>query len=467
MKFRLWTNERIYLHKSDYFGVIYLALPLILFFMLYTITVVAIPSTIFLAYCITRLRIADSTQPTNWRLLAFNAIIAAGIILLSGSTGPLFANGDWYKHYAILNEIARHDTLGEPKFTLRYYIGAYIVPGLLEKFVGYSGGIIISAWVWLGLVIFFNQLTELIKSPVIRYLAPVIFMSFSGADLIGYYITGFMRGDIFHFEWWAGWIEYSSPITSMFWAPQSTLPSWIAVAFLIKRPPIEQKLFVSPLLLTACLLWSPFAAVGIAPFLLLTLIHKNFRLAEINLGYFAGIGLMAVTLCYYLTFDVESIPKDFVWNNPCLKSAPGEPCFTLPHYAQFILIEVLLVACIALSYKPARNAITYISILILLILPLTQVGLYNDLAMNSSKAALGALIIAMVVSLQDASVWRRSFATLILLAGVATPAGEIYRGFNLQKSFAADIDITQFVTRFPGFAQQYVTAKNIWFIKRG
>jgi len=465
MKFIVAANEHIHLKQADYFGIIYLTLPLILFFMLYTITSIAIPSTLFLIYCITRLRISDTAPKTDWKIKTYNACIAAAVIILSGSTGPLFANSDWYKHFALFNEIANHSALGEPEFTLRYYIGAYIVPGIIEKFVSLSNGISISLWLWLGLVIFLNQLTTLIQSTALRYAAPLIFMLFSGADILGSQITGFKRGDIFHFEWWAGWIEYSSSMTSMFWAPQSTLPAWISIAFLVQRPTIEQKLFVSPLLFSACLLWSPFAAIGIAPFLLLTLAHQDFRLSKINFGHLFALGLIVLLLCYYLTFDTGNIPKNLAWNSPCLISNSGEPCFTWPNYAKFILIEFFFLALIALSFRPTRNAITYIAIGILLILPMMRLGLYNELAMNSSKPALGALIIAMILSLQDSNAWRRSFAALLLAAGIATPAGEIARAFKLPKSLSPDYDITTFVLQNPIFAQQYVTNKNIWFIR--
>lgn len=458
-------SQKVYLQPADLAGFLYLILPAVFFFGFYTIPLVAVPAVCFLIYCISRMRITESSNPSSKSLMLLNAIISIAVLLASGAAGPLYVNGDWYKHYAILNELARHSTIAEQGFTVRYYIGAYIVPAFAEKVVGFSHGVIIAAWLSLGLFIFLSQLSAIIQKPVLRYAAPFIFLLFSGADFIGYNITGFERGNINHLEWWAGWVEYSSTITSIFWAPQSTLPAWIALAYLIRRPTIDQKLFVSPLILLSCLLWSPFAALGIAPYLLLTLVHRDFRTADIKIVHLCAVSVLAMLICYYLTFDVEKIPSHWVWNNPCLVKAPGEPCFTFTGYLLFLALEVIPISLLALSSKASRTPITYISVAILAFLPLTQLGLYNDLAMNSSKPALAALIIGMIFSLQGGGKGRLLLSAVILAAGIATPWSEISRSYKLDRTLSEDTDISFFVKTFPDFAQQYITDKKIWFLR--
>jgi len=461
----LSMHHKVDLQRTDYFGVLYLILPVIFFFGFYTTPAIAVPSVVFLMYCISRLKLAISSNPSSHALLGLNAVISAAVLINSGAAGPLYVNGDWYKHYAIFNELARHSAIAEQGFTLRYYIGAYIVPSFAEKAFGFSNGIFLATWLFLGLFIFLNQLSALIKSPRLKYGAPFIFLLFSGADIIGYYLTGFERGNINHLEWWAGWVEYSSPITSMFWAPQSTIPAWIAVAFLIRRPTIEQKLFVSPLILMSCLLWSPFAAIGIAPYLMLTLVHAGFKTADIKVVHLTGVALLSALVGYYLTFDVQGIPKHWVWNNPCLVKTPGEPCFTVSGYVIFLLLEVIPVAVLALSSSLSRGPITTISITILALLPLTQLGLYNDLAMNASKPALAALIMGMILSLQSQSKIRKSACAVVMALGIATPASESFRAFTHVRHITSDGDISSFVQQFPDFAKQYVTTRKIWFLR--
>ncbi|MNJ22277.1 hypothetical protein D3C77_166450 [compost metagenome] len=466
LKITLNMNQKIDLQPTDYFGVHYLLLPVVLFFGFYTTAAIAIPSVIFLIYCISRLRLKQSLNPSSHALLALNAAVSAAVVINSGAAGPLYVNGDWIKHYAIFNELVRHDSIAEQSFTLRYYIGAYIVPSFAEKAIGFSNGIILASWVALGLFIFLNQLSTLITSARLKYIAPFIFLLFSGADLLGYYITGFQRGNINHLEWWAGWVEYSSPITSMFWAPQSTIPAWISIAFLIRRPTIEQKLFVSPLILMSCLLWSPFAAIGIAPYLLLTLVHAEFKAAYIKVIHLMGVAFLSALICYYLTFDVDEIPKHWVWNNPCLVNTPGEPCFTISGYLIFMLLEVIPVYALAMTSKASRSPIIYISLAILAFLPLTQLGLYNDLAMNASKPALAALIIGMIIALQDGSNIRRILCALVMAAGIATPVSESLRSFEFNRHIETNADITSFVEQSPEFSKQYVTTERVWFLRR-
>ena len=462
MNITLSVKHKIDLQPTDYLGVLYLILPVVFFFGFYTTPAIAAPSVVFLIYCISRLKPIHSSNPSHYALLGLNAVVSAAVLINSGAAGPLYVNGDWYKHYAIFNELARHSSIAEQSFTLRYYIGAYIVPSFAEKAFGFSNGIILATWLFLGLFIFLNQLSALIKSARLKYVAPFIFLLFSGADILGYYITGFERGSINHLEWWAGWVEYSSPVTSMFWAPQSTLPAWISVAFLIRRPTIEQKLFVSPLILMSCLLWSPFAAIGIAPYLLLTLVYAGFKTADIKIVHLTGVALLSALVGYYLTFDVQGIPKHWVWNNPCLVKTAGEPCFTMSAYLIFLLLEVIPVGVLALSSRLSRSPITIISVVVLALLPLTQLGLYNDLAMNASKPAL---IIGMILSLQAQSKVRRAACVIVVALGIATPASESFRAFTLVRNIGADGDISGFVKQFPDFSKQYVTSRKIWFLR--
>jgi hypothetical protein len=458
-------HQKVNLETSDYFGVIYLLLPILAFFAFYTIPVVAAPSTVFLIYCISRLQLKKSSTPLNIPLLVVNAIISAAVVINSGAAGPLHVNTDWYKHYAVFNELARHSAIAEHSFTLRYYIGAYIIPSFAEKLFGFSNGVSFASWISLGLFAFLNQITSLTTSKLIKFTAPFFFLLFSGADLLGSYITGFQLGPANHIEWWAGWVEYSSPITSMFWSPQNTIPAWISIAFLIRRPSIEQTLFVSPLIFMSCLLWSPFAAVGIAPFLLLRLFQSGFKNADIKIIHLSIVAVLSAILCTYLTIDIESIPKHWIWNNPCLPYVPGRPCFTLSGYLLFITLEVLPVGAIALSSKASRNLIIYVSLVILVFLPLTQFGQANDLAMNASKPALAALIIGMFIALQEAGKLRKFAIAAVMVAGIATPLNEVMRGFSEKRYIETDGDIMGFVTKFPKYTKQYITPEKVWFLR--
>nr|GFD06178.1 hypothetical protein [Tanacetum cinerariifolium] len=224
-----------------------------------------------------------------------------------------------------------------------------------------------------------------------KFLAPVMFMLFSGMDVVGYWITDFQRGTIYHYEWWAGWIEYSSSLTSIFWAPQNTIPGWMAAAFFLSRPNAKQFVVAAPLFLMACVLWSPFVALGVVVLMLCMLNKEIFDAVMLDVPGAVLVAIIAGLLAYYVTFDSVSIPRSFVWNNPCLKSAIGEPCFSVLGYVEFVVLEVLCIAAVAFSLKDTRTWLTFAACSVLLLLPFVQVGLYNDIAMSSSRPSLAVL----------------------------------------------------------------------------
>lgn len=467
LQIALIQPRTVHLPIADYFGVLYLLLPTLLFFSLYTVHLVAIPCSLAILYFASRLRIYDNKKTSDVKLALFNLAVSVLVVFLSGAFGPLYVNTDWYKHYSLFNELATQGLLDNGDITIRYYIGAYIVPSLFDRALGFSNGFAFGAWLVLGLWIFFNQVEKLILSKALKYCAPFIFIMFSGADIIGYYLTKFERGGIDQIEWWAGWIEYSSSLTSIFWAPQSTIPAWIAMAFLMRRPPIEQKLFVSPLIIMSCLLWSPFIALGVAPFLVLTLTHKNFRIVNLNIPYFIAIAAISMFVCYYLTYDISGIPKSFIWNNPCLIPEALEPCFSLQNYFTFILLEFGLISASILTFTKTRSATTIISLLLLILLPLIKIGEYNDIALNTSKPALCAIAISLIIAFQESKTIQKIVITVIFLIGSITPLCEIYRSVSYNRKLSANFQLSTFIVAAPKFASQYITHGKIWFIKEG
>lgn len=459
--------KRTALIWQDYAGLVYLTTPVILFFLLYTVPILGIAISASIIYILSRIKIEkNETKPDN-KLLVVNAIVAVIIVFLSGICGPLYNNTDWLKHFAIYNELVNSASLASNGSTLRYYLGMYITPALIEKILGtHEEGLFLSLWIALGLFIFFNQLSSVATTKTLQYLAPIVFMAFSGADIIGYFFTGFQRGQIHHFEWWAGWGQYSSAITSIFWSPQSTLPAWIIIAYLFRRPKIENALYVAPIFLFACLLWSPFIAFGISPLLGAYFFRKETLKAKINPTYLLILAVILSLLTIYITTDSSEIPKNFPWNNKCLKSLPGEPCFSFYGYLSFITLEALGPILLVLLFRETRNQLTIASTFVLLLIPLIQLGLYNEIVMYGSRPAMSAIVIAMIISIEKASLLRKVLIISILAAGFATPASEIFRSLTMNTTFNKTQSLVEFIQNKPQYEKQYLTQDNIWFIRR-
>ena len=72
-----------------------------------------------------------------------------------------------------------------------------------------------------------------------------------------------------HLEWWAGPIQYSSHVTQLFWVPQHALAGWAFAAFYLRWREGAVNAPTLALVFGLCVFWSPLAAIGALPFLLL------------------------------------------------------------------------------------------------------------------------------------------------------------------------------------------------------
>jgi hypothetical protein len=194
-----------------------------------------------------------------------------------GYAGPFGHTFDWLKHFAVINELAQHPwppINNESGTFLRYSLGYYLIPGLFTALFGYR-------WIewfvflqnWTGLFLLLALLLHKIR-PARPLPFVLLFLLFSGLDLVGWLIHGNASSILAHKEWWAGSnyaFAYEGHATLFIWVPQHALAGMIAMALLLL--PTQTQLVCSrhlALLGVAVLFWSPFAAIGLAPFALAT-----------------------------------------------------------------------------------------------------------------------------------------------------------------------------------------------------
>lgn len=464
MKITLSQPVKCGLEGSDLAGVLYLILPLLLFFALYATPTVSLPASALILYAISRLTFFKSAA-ADWKSIFANLLAAVGIVYLSGVVGPLYNNTDWEKHFAIYNTLSAHDSLIIGGDTLRYYLGMYIIPaGLKRLFPAIDIAYLVGCWLVLGLFIFFMQMSRVFSGFWLKYTAPIIFMLYSGSDAIGFALTRFQRGDIGHLEWWSGWVEYSSFITSMFWSPQNTLPAWIIIGLVFNkhRPAVYASL--GPLVICACFFWAPFVLVGLLP-ILAVYFFRAYRDLVVSAPFVFAFLAMFILLIEYMTAGSGEIPKHFVWNMPCLRNDPLEACFTYSHYFRFILVEFIPAYAAVLLVRENRRIECYVVGLILLGLPLVQIGSFNELAMYACRPALCLLVLMLVGTLRESARPPRILACVVLAAGALTPITEITRSLTMTTWFDKNITLAEFVEKRPQFTTQYYSATPIWFIR--
>ncbi len=446
----------------------YLGAPVFLFFAYFVRYELAVPAILLFLVMMYR---ADQglrwpTQKINCGLLSGLFAIAAIWVFLSGGLGIFYQNGDWSKHHAILNFLSRQSwPPSSPYGVHRYYLGWYLVPALAMKLTnGHGGNLFGSLWTTIGVTIFFWLIAPQFKTKVKAFIGALIFTLFSGADICGTWVTNYVRGNTMHFEWWSGWIEYSSTTTSLFWVQQHALPAWIGVALLLRqnnRGELDRSVI---LLFIFVGFWSPFVAVGLAPFVLVMSLRLGLRKVLLNWQDGLVIALIGLPIVFYLLTDAASVPHGLIWENRCV--SPGGPCFSWPGLIIFLALEIGGAALVMLLCRVnLPESFLTTALVTLTLIPFYLIGINNDFAMRASLPAIAILALTCSSALTIAK-WPRLVIPLsVLIIGLATPVSEVYRGL-----FISRIDFGRYTFRdaLAGIEEkksQYFSTSKIWVLR--
>ena len=373
--------------------------------------------------------------------------VSVSVVLLSFATATtwgylggighfLFTNGDWFIRDAVLRDLVvspwpvGYGELQGQETLLRTSVAYFLPAAALGKVLGLQAAQpLLLVWTALGAGLFFLQVITLLprgKSAIATALLVVTF--FSGMDVVGGLLNG---GEYFrstwsidaHLERWDEDYEYSSMTTQLFWAPNHALGGWLFVGLLLRNNTLIYKLL--PMVLVSLLLWSPFAALGVMPFLLWGYV-TNFWRARLAYALsprnWIGALLVAIPVVGYVTLDTGGIHKGIV----------SMTATWLTQTLQFFLLEVGIVGWIVYALRP--SALYIVSLIVLLVLPVGDMGMSNDLVLRASIPSLAVLVIGVCMALTAPAASARAKLLRLLLivflcAGAVTPIQEIARGF--------------------------------------
>ncbi|WP_143167513.1 hypothetical protein [Massilia sp. CF038] len=445
-----------------------------------------LPSAIVLA-CFTRYPILVAGAATaailwtGWRLgqiPSFNLsalvrtwpylLLAIILAWMSGAMPPFAENIDWYKHYAIFNALG--EQAWPPQFlvadgmaTLRYSLAYYVVPALAAKCFGATVlPLAIFAWTTLGcylsLLLAFDARA---RSSRAALMLGLIFVLFSGADIVGTYFTGAFPSSpmpSMHIEWWSYFGELPSAVTSLFWTPQHAIAGWLGALLLFRFP--HQGVRNAGVIGAAAAIWSPFVAIGLLPLLLWASATTGVR-ALFSRSNMIAAPVLLVLGALFLTQGAGGIPFGFVWNAPDV--IWYKHAFSPVVWVLFVLLEFLLLACALVLLRPASKGIVAILCSFMLLLSVFSGGAYNDLLMRASIPSLAVLALLCAQALVCAAhSWRTIPLVLLLLAGLATPYGEMQRAVRGSRiKDAAAISMQDVLSQNPALQAQYVLPANI------
>lgn len=391
---------------------------------------------------------SSNPRPVSVSVVLISFATAAMWAYLGGIGHFRFANGDWLIRDAVLRDLVvspwpvGYGELQGQGTLLRTSVAYFLPVAALGKLMGLQAAqAILLVWTALGAGLFFLQVIILLprrKSAIVTAL--LVVMLFSGMDFIG----GFLNdGEYFisswridsHLEWWAEDYQYSSMTTQLFWVPNHALGGWLFVGLLFRNNGVTYRLL--PITLISLILWSPLAAAGVVPFVLwryATNIWRSRSICALHPRTWLGALLVAIPVVGYVTLDIGGIHKGILSLTP----------MALVRILQFFVLEVGIVGWIVCALRP--SALSIIALIVLLVLPITDVGPINDLVMRASIPSLAVLAIAVCMALTPpvesarATILRR-ILIVFLCAGAVTPLQEIARSF-VQPRWAPRTDVT-------------------------
>ena len=417
----------------------------------------SIPATALLVFALWKALSGSSSQSSIRPATLALLVVAAGWVMLTAAGGLFDINNpDWLDHRTISSDLSRSSwpvylptALSDEQALLRYYLGYFMVPGLVGRWFGPAVlDWVVPLWTWLGVALALLLFTRSYRGWRI-ILAAAVLISFSGMDVarttllegwgwielsVNFDGWPWFKLGSDHLEWDKHYnveTQYSSNMTALMWVPQHFIPAALYTLILFQLRRQRRFLAVSGVVLAGGLFWSPFVALGLLPLVAILVIENGPRpfLRWQNL-------LLAVSLAglltLYLTSGAVDFPRGWLWEK-------YEWQLLNQWLPIFYLTEFLLLAYLLLLLRPQlhRDRFFLVSLATLLLLPLYHYGSYNVLLLRASLPALLLLCCCCVNIIVEHgfditkkhSNWRVAFAGLVIALGVGafTPLIEVMR----------------------------------------
>jgi hypothetical protein len=373
-------------------------------------------------------RFPTNLPPVPYRTFGLAFVIALALFALGGEGRLFYANPDWQIRDAVLHDMATnpwpfaYDINGTAWF-LRAPLGTYFLPA---KFGSQSElALLVSNSLRLALLL--TLAWHLFENQRERVTALFVLILFSGWDLIGTAVYSVLGQELSwdHIEQWNLNYQYSSSVTLAFWVPQHAIAGWMcAVAFLLWRKGVVPiGFFAASIPLVA--IWSPLAIMGAIPFAAFAgfdaLRRRAFDLNDIALTALAVA--VALPALLYLQIDAAKVGMHVRNTHPLI-------------WAFCVVLEVLPFAWPLLRQSASDSTelpVVGLVLLLLLAMPLVQIGVSSDFQMRASIMPLTLLSIyfaqwiSNLLDEKPAPTGAIAYAVAAILLGAATPLLELRR----------------------------------------
>ncbi len=381
--------------------------------------------------------------------LAVCLLLALAVFVLGGEGHLFYANYDWLVRDAVLADLSRTWSLPAyveqgQQFLLRAPLGLYMVPAVAGKIFGLPvallallaqdtlilGGILYlfwaasSGWRTVAAMLLWGGCSGLARLSALlqgKPLTEVLAMPIVPLD-----------------QWHPLYLQYSSSVTQMFWAPNHALPGWWIALLLILYAEAEIDLAVVASSVGALTLWSPLAVLPAVPSVFA---RMRFRalLGEARPWQGIAAALAFIPVAIYLLVSAGSIPHAANY---------AKPNFGVL-YVFFELIELPAAMFVAWNIRRLRRPLRglfWINLVVLLALPFFTFGPGGDLVTRGSIASLTIMAFCfgeVLFGPNRPGLAGTSIGAAIIALGALCGAGEIYRAVAVPAYPVSDCSLMQ------------------------
>lgn len=405
------------------------SIPTALFFASWFRPSIGVPAalaTLWTAWMLSR-DVAPAPLPPR-RAMLLLAVLAVSWSWIAGQGGFFQQMWDHNFRNALLHDLIDHpwpvywETPGG-SVVLDYYLAWSLIPALAGKLLGWKAATLVMAGICAAGV--FLALLLLVRVVgAWRWWIPVVFMSWSGVDILGWGLRRQFDIDMPFIEAWCyPPLWFISHMINYFCVPHLAIPTWL-VTFMVMGRKVGARGVVG----LAALLFplAPYQTVGLAPFIawgalqgdgsLAMRIRRAFTLENI---LFPVVALAMCAPLFLGNFGAGRGGGWFFENSP--SSLPAGVVFVA-----FLALEVLA-PWGAIWLCGFRDRLLLLTLVVLCLIPLRQSGATNDFALKVPMAGLAILSAYTARAfLSRPRGWRKWVLIGVFSLGVLTPAHEIW-----------------------------------------
>lgn len=251
------------------------------------------------------------------------------IWVLLNPAGGLFASltGDWGTHRTVLFELWRGSwpvrlmdwPSGDPPL-LRYYLGYYMIPGLIGKWFGPAAlNWVVPAWTWGGVALIMLLFARGLPALKTALAATAVLVFFGGMGIVQRLAHGASLPAVENtVEMWHYLMFLTSTIgnqslaMTFFFTPQHFIGGGLVTLLLIQLRRHPRFPGIAGIVVSASLFWSALLSIGLLP-LVGALIFRNGVRAFLTWQNLIVTPVLAALLALYLTAGAVRSSVSFLW----------------------------------------------------------------------------------------------------------------------------------------------------------